>query len=130
MNIKEESIYDFDNIYMFTWESIYQFTTVALLFWTDLISGFGTSDSDNISQWDSRIGNGLICFLNLTTDFLSDKCRFCMTTEVIFTVAYCFSYTYREAMMKKSSANSNAIISALAPDFSIFFWLIFTVLNK
>jgi len=131
MNIMEESIFndihDFDGYYMLAWESLYQVTTVGILFWTDILPGFGTSDS--IANWGSRIGNGLTCFWN-PLGSTSDNCSFCFLLGAIFTVAYCFSYVFGAQMMKIASANSTAVVQSLAPTISIFFWLIFTGLNR
>ena len=131
MNIFEESIFNdihyFDGYYMLAWESLYQITTVLLLFWTDIIPGFGFSP--DIGAWGKQLGNGFQYFFAPWPGAI-ENCDFCFLAGAIFTVAYCFSYVFGAKMMKIASANSNAVVSALAPTFSIFFWLVFTGLNR
>jgi len=131
MNIFEEDVFHdipkYDNIYLLAWESLYQVLTVLLLFWADIIPGFGTSD--NLDMWSPRIKDGLICFWN-PWNAESNKCDYCFLTGILFTFAYCFSYIYGASMMKMASANTTAIISAISPAFVIFFWIIFTGLNR
>jgi len=132
MNVIEEWVFrdtkqQFDNIYLLAWESLYQLVTVMVLFWTDLIPGFGTSES--FSQWVTEINDGFACFFtpNLTEN---DTCQYCLLLGLIFTAAYCFSYIFGAVMMKNVSAISNAMVSVIAPTVAVFFWICFPSLNK
>ena len=78
---------------------------------------------------DFNIENTTQCFFAPWTAS-SEKCNYCCLTGVIFTTAYLFTYVFGAKMMKIASANSFAVIAALAPSFTIFFWLIFTGLNR
>ena len=117
----------FDNVYLLAWESLYQVLTVMLLFWTDIIPGFGTSTS--IEQWATRLGDGLTCFFAPWNTNV-DHCDFCFLTGSLFTMAYCFSYIFGSQLMKYGSANATAIVSSVSPAFIAFFWIIFSGLNK
>jgi drug/metabolite transporter (DMT)-like permease len=134
MNIFEEHVFNdmpkYDNIYLLAWESLYQVITVGLLFWTDMIPGFGVSGS--ASQFFSSMGNGFKCFFSpwsVSSDIDDGHCNFCAFNGVLFTCAYCFSYIFGAKMMKYATANSTALISAVSPAFVVFFWITFPALN-
>jgi drug/metabolite transporter (DMT)-like permease len=131
MNIMEENVFedfsDFDNIFLLSWESLYQVITVGLVFWADIIPGFGTSKT--FEDFMTRFSNGFTCFFMPGTTSV-EKCNFSAFTGIIFTFAYCVSYIYGAALMKYSSANSTAIVSSVSPVLCVFFWLTFANLNK
>jgi drug/metabolite transporter (DMT)-like permease len=132
MNIIEEDIFletknKYDSVFLLAWESLYQLITVILLFWTDIIPGFGTSVG--LSAWWDKLSSGLTCFLTPWSSSVSSSCDYCFLFGTMFTIAYCMSYIFGASMMKHASANSAAMVGAVCPCLVVFFWVIFKDLN-
>jgi hypothetical protein len=116
----------YDSIFLTAWMSLYQIISFLLLFWVDIIPGFGISK--NITEWAERIVKGLVCFFNPFSTNI-DKCSFCAMFGLLFAIAYCFSAIYSAELMKYASANSSAIITSALPAVVVFFWILFPSVN-
>jgi drug/metabolite transporter (DMT)-like permease len=131
LNILEEKIFEefpkYDSIFMIAWESLYQILTLALLFWVDIIPGFGIST--DLEDWGVKFEAGFTCFFNPWGSGI-DKCSFCLLTGLIFSISYCFYYIFGAELMKYASANTTAVISSMCPVLVVFFWIAFPGLNK
>jgi hypothetical protein len=131
MNIIEEKVFEqirtFDIVYFMAISSLVQFLAVGLLFWTDLIPGFGTSSSFQV--WASELTGGLACIANNYTGNGSN-CSYCLIFFFMFTIAYCGTYVYQAALIKHASANFNAMVSSVVSPISTSFWILFPALNS
>lgn len=131
MNIMVENVFEdfskFDNIFLLSWQSLYTLLTVGFLFWTDIIPGFGTSQT--FEDFSTRFSNGFSCFFDPGSTSVG-KCNYSALLGIIYTFAYCLLYIYSADLMKYASANSTAIVSSVSPVVCIFFWILFDGLNK
>jgi drug/metabolite transporter (DMT)-like permease len=131
LNILEEKVFEefpkYDSIFMIAWVSFYQIISFLLLFWVDIIPGFGISS--DLNDWAHKFEAGFTCFFNpWGTDI--DKCSFCFLTGAIFAVSYCFYSIFGAELMKYASANTTAVVSSMCPVLVVFFWISFPGLNK
>lgn len=129
-NVIEEGVYldvEFDDIYLLSWECLYQLITILLLFWTDIVPGFGASN--NIFSFWENIMNGLSCVWTPWNEN-PDTCDYSLMLRFFLLFSYCFSYFYGNILIRIESADSYVFILTIAPAFSIFFWVIFKDLNK
>jgi len=129
-SIIEESIFqdfpEMDYIYLLSWDCFIQFISSIVFFWSDIIPGYGSSES--FSEFFTKFGNSLICFLSPWNSD-SDKCNFCSFIAIINALSYVVFFLSSSMMFRYASATSNAIISAFAPIISICFFIIFKSLN-
>jgi drug/metabolite transporter (DMT)-like permease len=129
-NIFEEKIFqecpEYDSVFLNAWLSLYQITSFLLLFWVDIIPGFGVSHS--ISEWAATFINGLTCFAAPWSTGI-DKCSYCFLFGLLFSGAYCFSGVLSAELMKYASANTSAVVSSVSPTLVVFFWIIFAGVN-
>lgn len=132
MNIFEEKVFkdtkkEYDIFLLLAYESLYQFLTITLLFWVDIIPGFGTSK--DLPAWWKLIEDGAVCFFapNHASFHL---CYYSAALGIFFVASYSFSYIYGSLVMKHASANSNALATTLSPLLVVIFWMIFPGVNK
>lgn len=98
------------------WTSLFQFGFMLLLFWVDLIPGFGYSSS--ISDFISNFGGEVSCF------FFGNGCG---GKNFLFGVAFSIGYiiTYFAGMfLNKESANFTVYAIALQTPFSILVFVV------
>jgi drug/metabolite transporter (DMT)-like permease len=130
MNIIEEKIFEeqpnYDSVLLIAWESLYQFITLLLLYWVDIIPGFGMSNS--LLDWDQKFKNGIACFLT-PWNMQIDKCSYCALTGGIFIIAYCCYYILSAELIRYASANTVAVVSSISPVLVVFFWIAFPSIN-
>jgi uncharacterized membrane protein len=130
-NITQEKIFTeskgFDSILIMAWQTFYTLLTVLVFFWVDILPWFGTSE--NLYVLFDRLWEGTKCFFT-PWRMASDTCDYCITTGVIYGLAYVLN-TYCEAeLIKKAKTQTITLISAITPSLAVFFWLIFPGLNS
>ena len=144
MNIFEEWVFDdTDNKYdvwvLLSFESIYQVLTFLLLFWLDIIPGFGTSS--DISHWADAVRGGFQCVfmpgslnftapVNATAMYGYNHCYNSALLGFLFTGAYVMSYVFGAMLMKHASANFAGIVTSIGSPLAVVFWFCFPAVNQ
>ena len=143
MNIFEEWVFDdtdnkFDVWVLLSFESIYQVLTFLVLFWLDIMPGFGTSS--DISQWADSIRDGFQCVfapgslnftapVNATAMYNYNHCYNSALLGFLFTGAYVMSYVFGAMLMKHASANFAGIVTSIGSPLAVVFWFCFPAVN-
>jgi drug/metabolite transporter (DMT)-like permease len=130
LNILEEKIFEefhnYDSIFMISWECLYQLISFIILFWVDIIPGFGTSA--DLNDWGNKFAESLTCLFSPWSTEIS-KCDYCFLLGAIFATAYCLYYLFGAETMKYASANTTALITSVSTVVVVFFWIAFPTLN-
>jgi len=107
-------------------ESIVQFATCCLLFWADLIPGFGTSS--NMTVFKDNLKYGFECFF--TPDSIGGECHLAWIMGLAFSLCYCITYWTSLYIVRHSTANYSSLVSAIAPPVQMAIWYGFPKLTK
>lgn len=126
MSVLQNKIYSSDKDYNIAWilfsESFWQFITILLLFWTDLIPEFGTSNSFTV--FFNNFEFGFSCFFSPVSG-IQGKCIYCPFIGILFCISYCTTYYLQSILIKNISANYICILNALISPISMILWFIF-----
>jgi len=141
MNILQEKMQDqfrqqskgdqkrFSIIYFQSVESFYQFSCMTLLFWADIVPGFGTST--NIDAFWSNFSFDWRCFFGASSAIAaSPHCQYCGALGILFITSYLTSYVASTGMTLYSSANTLSLVSTLPPVIGVAFWFAFPSVNQ
>jgi len=139
MNIVQEKMQDqffkeakenkrFSVLYFQTIESFFQLLFMTLLFWTDLVPNFGTSN-DISSFWNSFSFDFRCFFGDPSAISQEEYCKYSGALGILFISSYIVSYISGTLMTLYASANYISVISAISPVLVIFFWVSFPTIN-
>ncbi len=108
------------NVFVFLfWESAYQSLIVTALFWTDIIPGFGTSET--LSDWWGNFRGGWECFSGEL------GCSGSTTTRgIVYIFMYIISYIGSSFLLRDDQgANWVAVIQSPVTPLCVLFWSLF-----
>lgn len=129
-NVIQHKIFDKDSNYDRSWllfgDGLFQLITIGLLFWTDFIPIFGTSN--NFDQFSEHFKFGFQCFFNLNN--VGERCQYCWIIGCAYALCNCMTAYLGAYLIQYGSANYTSMVFAIANPIQIIMWYTITSMTQ